>query len=81
MRVWRIAVRTAIKEPLEPQLAKLARSDHGYKANISFTVQQPLMRVTIVAASIGLADVGDYCLGIFVLGSKGRDQSVLGINC
>ena len=54
-------------------------SAFGGKADTSFTfpVQQPLMRVTIVATSIRLADVGGYCLGIFMLGPKGRDQSVL----
>ena len=31
------------------------------------------MWVTMVATTIGLADVSNYCLGIFVLGPERRD--------
>jgi hypothetical protein len=37
--------------------------------------------MTPVAASVGLADIGNYCPGVVMLGSKGSNESVLGVDC
>ena len=39
------------------------------------------MRMTPVAASVGLADIGNYCIGIVMLSSKGGNESVFGVDC
>jgi hypothetical protein len=49
------------------------RREAVFLYELFFCLHQSLMWMTMVATTIGLADVSNYCLRIFMLGPERRD--------